>query len=139
MFDLYASSYSNTQNVELKGGYYNGVGDLKQKLIYQYLPENFIQIKTGQVDHRRNIHKNQTFETGYKFSNISTKSQNDFIELSSGQLIRNPQFNIDFRYKESIHAGYISISGFESKWEWKVGLRRNILLHMLMQNLLIKL
>ncbi|MBC6489874.1 outer membrane beta-barrel protein [Flavihumibacter stibioxidans] len=86
-----------------------------------YLPSN-IEIMAGKMDYTGKLW-NWNMEAGLKSSVANTRNTADFTTIKDG--LTSPDFekNNDFRYRENIHAAYISLNGDGKRFSWKAGLR----------------
>lgn len=63
------------------------------------------------------------FETGLKYSNISTDSGIDFFDNNNGSQILNASLSDFFTYTENIAAAYVNYDRGWEKWDLSMGLR----------------
>src|SRR5690606_8266018 len=88
-----------------------------------HLPQK-IYIYSGKLDYMRSIGKWGKLETGWKSSYVKTDNNAFYEEIVDAKSILDSARTNHFIYKESIHAGYATISkSFNSKWSTKLGLR----------------
>lgn len=81
------------------------------------------EIITSQLDYSLPIDESASFETGVKFSNVKSKSdniQNDIIGNTEVLNIDNTDF---FNYDETVYAAYLSYDKQWEKWSLSSGLR----------------
>lgn len=83
------------------------------------------QIITAKADYSLPINENSSFETGLKFSNITTQSdltQFD-VDINSGNEIIDLLNSDVFDYDESIFAGYMNYNNTSDAYNLNIGLR----------------
>lgn len=81
-----------------------------------------ISINTNQADYFDQL-GSYSFETGFKYSRIDSESLIDYL-VRSGQRAGFPnEVQDDYRYDETIYAGYVSLGRDWDSWALKTGLR----------------
>ncbi|MFS4469018.1 outer membrane beta-barrel protein [Maribacter sp. 2210JD10-5] len=80
-----------------------------------------IEIFTGQLDYS-NLLGTVAFEAGVKGSFINSTSILDYFDLNNGSTFV-PELSDNFKYDESVYAGYFSLNKDWEKWSLKGGLR----------------
>ncbi len=85
-------------------------------------PSN-LKIFSAKADYTIRLGKNNTLESGFKSSSITTDNKADFISIN--ELIRTPDLNRSnhFKYKENINALYTSFEHKTSKFNAQIGMR----------------
>lgn len=98
--------------------------DTSSRLLKQ-LQDLGINVFAVQTDFTKNFKNNNVFETGGKFSNVKNDFDLDFLVAEDGvNYIIDPERSINFIYRESIGAGYVSFkSRFSRKVEYTIGAR----------------
>ncbi|MDX2281584.1 MAG: outer membrane beta-barrel family protein [Saprospiraceae bacterium] len=78
-----------------------------------------------QTDYTKNLSKNFVFETGYQWRKVHHKGDFDFgrLNLASGIWETDAGFNDSLDLKQTIHAGYVQISGQHKNLQFRAGLR----------------
>jgi len=82
-----------------------------------------IKIFSAKADYTVRLNKNNTFESGFKSSSISTDNNADYVNIN--ELIRTRDLNRSnhFKYKENINALYANIDHRAGKVNAQFGLR----------------
>lgn len=80
-------------------------------------------VYVGKVDYAHPFGEKAKFETGWKSSYVDVDNNLKYDTLRNGQWIPDPSWSNHFKYKETIHAGYINFSKEFGKFALQVGLR----------------
>lgn len=98
-----------------------GVPEPEGEELVGYLPSN-IEIMAGKLDYTGKLWQ-WNMEAGLKSSVANTRNAADFTIIRDGFTSPDYEKNNDFRYRENIHAAYISLNGDGKRFSWKAGLR----------------
>jgi hypothetical protein len=114
--------YDNTQNQSVSSDYLLPNGNLLRNNSFYTDSGQTSDIFTGQADVSSDLWGG-TFEAGFKFSSIDTKSKLDFFDVLSNNTTFNNSLSDNFNYKENIFAEYINFEKDWEKWSIAAGLR----------------
>ncbi|WP_373057195.1 outer membrane beta-barrel protein [Zunongwangia sp. H14] len=115
--------YNDDQTQDLMTRYLSPEGDLLHDNSFYTLSGQQSHIYTGQVDVTTPFLGSTNFETGVKYSGITSDSGLDFFDTNSGTQAFIDGLSDEFSYDENIYAAYASISKDWEKWSVKGGLR----------------
>ncbi len=91
-------------------------------LTYQYHTPANIKIYNAQADYTWSAKKNWGLEAGVRSSNVSTRNLFQMTEKDPQDHIME-DFNNNFRYREWVNAGYISVQKKINRFNAKLGIR----------------
>ena len=114
--------YNSDQFQELQSNYFLPNGDFLKNIAFETNSTQETKIAAGYVDLNANLLKG-TLETGLKYSNIDTQTGLDFYSIVNGNAQINQNLSDDFRYEESIFAGYLNFSKEFEHWSFSLGTR----------------
>jgi len=114
--------FNEKQQQEGSSDYFDPSGLFLRNFDFSTDARQDIDIYTGQLDYFTPVSKG-SFETGGKASFIQTESRIDYFDVNGS----TPPFDIalsdNFRYDETVWAGYLSLLKNWGKWSLKLGLR----------------
>lgn len=115
-FDANHMEYNKRSDMQL-----NRYSDI-DALLYEYnIPTN-IKVYNAQADYSWSANENWGLEAGIRTSNVST---HNIFQMSEKDLHQNDieEFNNNFKYREAVQAGYISVQKKFNRFSAKAGLR----------------
>lgn len=119
------TTYNYERNQAVISDFFDNNNDFINSSAFNTRANQDTQILTGKVDYTLPINENSNFETGLKFSNITTESdltQFD-VDLNTGDETIDPLNSDIFDYDERIFAGYMNYSNSSEDYNLSVGLR----------------
>ncbi len=124
-FNGHFTTYNYERNQAVISDFFDINNDFLNSSGFNTRADQDTQIITGKVDYSLPINDNSSFETGLKFSNITTESdltQFD-VDLNTGDETIDPLNSDIFDYDERIFAGYMNYSNATDDYNLSVGLR----------------
>ncbi|MBX7183500.1 MAG: TonB-dependent receptor, partial [Bacteroidia bacterium] len=121
-FDFLNFNSNQTQSLQTK--MLDAVGNpISNSTLNSDLPST-IKITTFKTDYTNPLKKKANWNTGYKYSNVTTTNNALFSNVDgSGASINNDTFSNKFNYTEKIHAGYFNLTKQWSKLTLQTGIR----------------
>ncbi len=119
------TTYNYERNQAVISNFFDINNDFINSSAFNTRADQDTQIITGKADYTLPINDNSSFETGLKFSNITTESdltQFD-VDLNTGYETIDPLNSDIFDYDERIFAGYMNYSTSTDDYNLSVGLR----------------
>ncbi|OMP32260.1 TonB-dependent receptor domain-containing protein [Mangrovimonas sp. DI 80] len=117
------TTYGYSRDQSVISNYFDNNDQFLQTTSYNTFSNQDTDIFTSQLDYARAASETSSFETGVKYSNISTNSDITQYDVFEGQETLNPDNSDAFDYKESIYAGYVDFSNDWDLWSLNFGLR----------------
>ncbi|MDO1502141.1 outer membrane beta-barrel family protein [Winogradskyella maritima] len=90
---------------------------------FRTLAEQATEILNGKVDYSLPMSESASLETGLKYSNVTTQSSIERLDVINGQEQINQANSNAFDYGEKVFAGYINYTKSWDKWDLTLGLR----------------
>jgi hypothetical protein len=122
--DLDYSVNDNRSNQTMDTRYLN---DENPSLATRSVREGFVPSLTyvyvGKLDYVHPFGEKAKLETGWKSSYVDVDNNLNYDTLSNGQWVKDPSWSNHFKYKETIHAGYVNVSKEFGKLSLQLGLR----------------
>ncbi|MGO4920000.1 outer membrane beta-barrel protein [Maribacter spongiicola] len=115
------TNFNLDRNQDVNSDYFQPSGSFLRDFDFSTIADQQIEIKTAQVDYTDYL-GTVFFETGVKSSFIDSESRLDYFLQNNGTEFI-PNLSDDYRYDESVYAGYFSLSKDWDKWSIKTGLR----------------
>ncbi len=116
------TNYDETQQQTGSSDYFDPTGAFLRNFDFSTDARQEIQIYTGQLDYYSPVGKG-SIESGAKLSSIQSESRIDYLDVNGSE----PPFDIalsdNFRYDETVWAGYASWLANWGQWSMKMGLR----------------
>lgn len=124
-FNGHYTTYNYERNQGVISDFFDINNIFTNSSAFNTLANQDTQIVTAKADYSLPINENSNFETGLKFSNITTESdltQFD-VDLNTGDETIDPLNSDVFDYDERIFAGYMNYSNSSEAYNLIVGLR----------------
>lgn len=121
-FSGHITKFKETQNQAVFSNYFDATDVFIRGFDFSTDTHQKIDILIGQIDYSTPF-KSLTFNSGVKFSSISSKSGIDFFNVNGNVSVLNNTLSDIFEYNENISAGYVSALKDWKKWSLKLGLR----------------
>ncbi|OUS01576.1 glucosamine-6-phosphate deaminase [Flavobacteriales bacterium 33_180_T64] len=124
-FNTHFTAYNYDRNQMVISAFFDVNDNFQNASAFNTNANQETQIIASKLDYSLPLNDTSSFETGLKFSNITTKSditQFD-VDLNTGNEIINPLNSDDFDYDERIFAGYVNYSLGTDTYDFNVGLR----------------
>ncbi len=113
--------YNSRQDVETD--YFLGDNSFLLKNAYNIKSTQDTEIITSQLDYGLTINETESFESGIKFSNIKSTSDNIQNDIFGNAEVLNTDNTDAFNYDETVYAAYLSYDKQWEKWSLSSGLR----------------
>jgi Outer membrane protein beta-barrel family/Carboxypeptidase regulatory-like domain len=113
--------YRSQQDVETD--YFLGDNSFLLNNAYNTKSTQDTEIITSQLDYGLTINESESFESGIKFSNIKSTSDNIQNDIIGNTEILNTDNTDAFNYDETVYAAYLSYDKQWEKWSLSSGLR----------------
>jgi len=114
--------YNQTQGQTGSSDYFDAAGAFLRNFSFTTDARQDIDIYTGQLDYYNPLNGG-SYESGAKLSAIRSDSRIDYFDVNGNQ----PPFDIalsdNFKYEETVWAGYASLLKNWGKWSLKLGVR----------------
>lgn len=114
--------YHNRQDQSVSSDYFLPNNEFLRNTSFLTNSAQKSNIFTGQTDVSTNLWEG-TFDVGFKFSNIDTKSKLNFFDAENNIHTFNTSLSDNFNYKENIFAEYINYQREWKKWNIAIGIR----------------
>lgn len=120
--NMHYTYYDETQQQTGSSDYFDPSGAFLRNFSFSTDARQDIDIYTGQLDYFTPI-ANGSFETGGKWSAITSRSGIDYFDVNGSQPPFDLALSDNFRYEETVWASYASLLKNWGKWSLKAGLR----------------
>ncbi|WMI68983.1 TonB-dependent receptor domain-containing protein [Mangrovimonas sp. YM274] len=117
------TTYGYARDQSVNSNYYDTNDQFLQATSYNTYSNQNTNIFTSQLDYAKGAPEVSSFETGLKFSSISTNSDITQFDVFEGEETLNPDNSDAFDYREYIYAGYVDFSNDWELWSLNFGLR----------------
>ncbi len=115
------TNFDLNRNQDANSDYFQPNGSFLRDFNFSTVADQHIEIMTAQIDYT-DYFGSVFFEIGAKGSSIDSESKLDyFLRNTETEFI--PSLSDDYRYDESVYAGYFSLSKDWENWSIKTGLR----------------
>ncbi|WP_157514539.1 TonB-dependent receptor domain-containing protein [Mangrovimonas sp. TPBH4] len=117
------TTYGYSRDQGVSSNYFDSSDQFLQTTSYNTYSNQNTNIFTSQLDYAKGASEVSSFETGLKFSSISTNSDITQFDVFGSQQILNPDNSDAFDYREYIYAGYVDFANDWDLWSLNFGLR----------------
>lgn len=116
------TNYSDSRFQNVNTNYFLNDGTFLRNNTFFTDANQDIDIFIGQVDFETKL-LGLNMETGAKISSIDSESGIDFFDVINSTSTQNMALSDHFNYKETVFAGYMSLSKNWEKWKLRLGFR----------------
>jgi len=117
------TNYDYRRRQDVETDYFLGDGSFLEHNHFETDSNQDTEILTSQIDYSLPIGDSASFEAGAKISNIESSSDIIHNDIIGNTTILNLDNTDDFKYDETVYAGYISYDTSGEKWSLSTGLR----------------
>ncbi|REA58052.1 TonB-dependent receptor [Dyadobacter luteus] len=122
--DLDYSVNDNRSNQTMDTRYLNDENpSLATRSVRKGFVPSLTYVYVGKLDYVHPFGEKAKLETGWKSSYVDVDNNLNYDTLSNGQWVKDPSWSNHFKYKETIHAGYVNVSKEFGKLSLQLGLR----------------